>query len=46
MVYDAHSELFKSGYVITAESIKNRFMGREEKSLTLLQAIIEHNQKN
>ncbi|RNL52635.1 site-specific integrase [Pedobacter jejuensis] len=45
MVYEAHGELLKSGYVITAESIKNRFMGREDKSLTLLQAITEHNQK-
>ncbi|MES2652240.1 MAG: phage integrase SAM-like domain and Arm DNA-binding domain-containing protein [Bacteroidota bacterium] len=45
MVYDAHDELLKAGYVITAESIKNRFMGRGEKSQTLLQAITEHNQK-
>lgn len=45
MAYDAHGELLKSGHVITAESIKNRFLGREEKSQTLLQAITEHNEK-
>lgn len=45
MVYDAHDELLKSGIVVTAEAIKNRFLGKDEKSQTLMQAITEHNQK-
>ncbi|TKC03595.1 site-specific integrase [Pedobacter cryotolerans] len=45
MVYDAHASLIKAGHNITANSIKNRFIGREDKSQTLLQAVIEHNQK-
>ena len=45
MVYDAHDALLKSGHGITAESIKNKFMGNEEKLQTLIQAITEHNEK-
>ena len=45
MVYDAHASLIKAGHNITAGSIKNRFLGRKEKSQTLLHAITAHNQK-
>jgi len=45
MVYDAHATLLKSGHQITADSIRNIFMGREVKSQTLIQAITEHNEK-
>ena len=41
MIYDAHDSILKSGHGITAESIKSKFLGLEEKSITLLQAITE-----
>lgn len=44
-VYQAHKDLTESNEAITADSIKNRFIGKDEKSHTLLEAIKDHNQK-
>jgi site-specific recombinase XerD len=44
-VYQAHKDLTEANEAITADSIKNRFLGKEEKTHTLLEAIKDHNQK-
>ncbi|WP_254560979.1 site-specific integrase [Dyadobacter diqingensis] len=43
-LFDAHSELVRSGEIVTAESLKSKFLGRIEKSRMLLGIIKEHNQ--
>jgi site-specific recombinase XerD len=45
MIYDAHKSLTEDKLAVTAESIKCKFLGKEEKSHTLLEAIKDHNQK-
>jgi len=45
MIYQAHQTLTEAKNVITAESIKNLFLGKEEKVHTLLEAVSDHNAK-
>jgi site-specific recombinase XerD len=44
-VFDAHSELTKAGEVITAEVLKNKFLGRVEKPRMLIGIITDHNER-
>ncbi|WP_158797510.1 site-specific integrase [Pedobacter sp. L105] len=44
-VDQAHTELFKADQEITAESLKNKYLGVEEEPHTLLLAFQEHNEK-
>ncbi|SEB21978.1 Site-specific recombinase XerD, partial [Pedobacter hartonius] len=44
-VYAAHSQLSVDGAEITADSIKCKFLGKEEKAHTILEAIKLHNTK-
>jgi len=44
-VYGAHQSLIKVGEVITADAIKNRYLGKGEKSHTLMEAVRDHNEK-
>jgi hypothetical protein len=44
-VYQAHKTLTEMGEVLTADCLKNSFLGKEEKTHTLLEAIKNHNQK-
>ena len=44
-VYEAHRQLVEAGLPLTAEAIKNRFLGKEEKGRTLLEVFSEHNRK-
>ncbi|MFI5139045.1 MAG: hypothetical protein ACHQIM_14580 [Sphingobacteriales bacterium] len=43
--YDAHRPLTQDKLVITAESIKCKFLGKEEKVHTLLETIKDRSQK-
>lgn len=45
MLYQAHKQLTEAGEIITADSIKNKFLGKEEKTHTLLEAVKDHNLK-
>lgn len=45
MLYQAHKQLTEAGDIITADSIKNKFLGKEEKTHTLLEAVKDHNLK-
>ena len=45
MVYQAHQGLTEAGETITADSIKNKFLGKEEKTHTLLEGVVDHNLK-
>jgi site-specific recombinase XerD len=45
MVYQAHKLLSLAGVAITAQSIKNKFAGKQEQAHTLLEAVKEHNAK-
>ena len=45
MVYEAHKALIDDKLEVTAESIKCKFLGKEEKAYTILNAIKDHNQK-
>lgn len=45
MVYQAHQGLTEAGETITAVSIKNKFLGKEEKTHTLLKGVVDHNLK-
>ncbi|WP_231426329.1 site-specific integrase [Pedobacter sp. Leaf250] len=45
MIYQVHKDLFDSGEVITSESIKSRFIGREVRKHTLIEGIKIHNEK-
>jgi site-specific recombinase XerD len=42
-VYDAHKELTEAEIAITAEKLKNRFLGNDEKAIMLLTIFKEHN---
>ena len=44
-VYQAHKILTEAGEFLTADSLKNSFLGKEEQTRTLLEAIKDHNQK-
>jgi integrase len=43
--YEAHRYLHENGKMITAESIKNRMLGKSEKSYMLIELFKEHNRK-
>ena len=43
--YEAHRYLHENGKMITAESIKNRMLGKSEKSYMLIELFKEHNSK-
>lgn len=44
-VYQAHRQLIEADVFISAESIRNQFLGKKEKSLTLIDIFKDHNQK-
>src|SRR5690606_33613436 len=44
-IYEAHRQLVESGKPVTAESIKDRFLGKEEKGRMLLEIFREHNDR-
>lgn len=44
-VYAAHTLLSVDGAEITAESVKCKYLGKEEKKHTILEAIKDHNEK-
>lgn len=44
-VYEAHSQLSVDGAEITANSVKCKFLGKEEKAHTIMEAIKTHNEK-
>lgn len=44
-VYQAHLNLLNSGENITAENMKCKYLGKTEKSHTLMEAVIDHNKK-
>ncbi|MCX2585928.1 site-specific integrase [Pedobacter sp. MR22-3] len=44
-VYAAHSQLSMDGAEITADAVKCKFLGKEEKAHTILEAIKTHNDK-
>ncbi|MBB5637023.1 integrase [Pedobacter cryoconitis] len=44
-VYEAHSQLMEADEVITAESLRNKFQGKTEKRITLIDVFKDHNQK-
>lgn len=41
----AHTDLFKAGQEVTAETLRNKYLGAEEKAHTLINAIQKHNDK-
>jgi hypothetical protein len=45
LVLSAHCQLVKTGEVITAEALKNKFHGREEKPRLLMGIISDHNHR-
>ncbi|RKR84521.1 site-specific recombinase XerD [Mucilaginibacter gracilis] len=44
-VYEAHRQLTETDVLITAETIRNKFMGKTEKPRSLIAIFKEHNQK-
>lgn len=44
-VYDAHKTLTEAGVLITADLIKNKLLGKTEKSRTLITVFKDHNKK-
>ena len=44
-VYEAHRYLYENGKLITAESLKNRMLGKSEKSYMLIELFKDHNNK-
>ncbi|WP_316848653.1 site-specific integrase, partial [Pedobacter psychrodurus] len=44
-VYEAHRQLTLCGNLITAEAIRDKFQGKEEKQTTLIGVFTEHNRK-
>ncbi len=44
-VYEAHRQLVEAGLPLTAEAIKNKFLGKVEKGKTLVEVFSEHNSK-
>jgi len=45
LIYKAHQSLIKAGEMITADAIRNKYLGKAEKSHTLLEAVKDHNEK-
>ena len=45
-VYEAHHSLTVAGRMISADSLKNRFLGKEEKSKMLITVFKDHNKKS
>jgi site-specific recombinase XerD len=44
-VYEAHRQLYEKGEPVTAENLKNHFMGKTEKVYMLIEIFKEHNRK-
>lgn len=44
-VYEAHHQLVTAKESITAESLKNRFLGKKDKGMTLMEVFRDHNDK-
>ncbi|HTK21036.1 MAG TPA: site-specific integrase [Mucilaginibacter sp.] len=44
-VYEAHSQLTEADEMITAESIRNKFLGKSEQPRSLIEIFKDHNQK-
>jgi hypothetical protein len=44
-VYEAHGQLTEAGGMITAESLKNKLLGKSEKSRMLISLFKDHNKK-
>lgn len=44
-VYDAHAQLSRSQNLITADSLKSKFLGKDEKSRMLISVFKDHNKK-
>jgi len=44
-VYQAHRQLIEADVFTSAENIRNQFLGKKEKSLTLIDIFKDHNQK-
>jgi site-specific recombinase XerD len=44
-VYEAHRQLTEADALVTAETIRNKFMGKTEKPRLLLEIFTEHNKK-
>ena len=44
-VYEAHSYLFENDKLISAETIKNRMLGKVEKPRMLIEIFLDHNSK-
>jgi site-specific recombinase XerD len=44
-VYEAHRQLTEEDVLVTAETIRNKFMGRTEKPRSLIEIFKEHNKK-
>lgn len=44
-VYEAHSQLIEADEVITAEHLRNKFQGKTEKRITLIEVFKDHNYK-
>ncbi len=44
-VYEAHRQLNDTQSVVTAESLKNKFLGKEEKGKMLIEVFKDHNKK-
>ncbi len=44
-VYEAHRYLFENGKLITAETLKNRILGKSEKTYMLIDIFKDHNRK-
>ncbi|SJN18551.1 site-specific integrase [Sphingobacterium sp. JB170] len=44
-IYDVHAQLTEAGAVITAETIRNKFMGKTERAHSLIEIFKEHNKK-
>jgi hypothetical protein len=44
-VYEAHRQLNDTQSVVTAETLKNKFLGKEEKGKMLIEVFKDHNKK-
>ncbi len=44
-IYEAHGQLTEAGGLITAESLKNKLLGKSEKSRMLISLFKDHNNK-
>ncbi|SMD16227.1 hypothetical protein SAMN04488101_11954 [Pedobacter nyackensis] len=45
MVYRAHKDIAQAGSPITAESIRNKFQGKDATTHTLFEAVKNHNRQ-